>query len=160
MAHITTTMCATKQLFWIFLDKDSWIGWLRVLVQNGRWKSGRKMLYLTVMDLVPVLPGTMGNFQCVHMLLFSVWPWFILSFWDLPPTKCWLKKAAKEAKAQPPANLFIEPSKFWWDCGKFVCPERYYYKPFTHRFSIKSTLWDKNSKLPGRQWIDCSWTWR
>ena len=26
MAHITTTMCATKQLFWIFfLDKDSWI---------------------------------------------------------------------------------------------------------------------------------------
>ena len=36
--------------------------------ESGCTMSARKMLYLTVMDLVAVLPGTMGNFQCVHIL--------------------------------------------------------------------------------------------
>ena len=42
-------------------------------------------------------------------------------------------------------HVFLRASQSDSKNGKVVCPERYYYYPF----SIKSTPWDKNSKLPG-----------
>ena len=60
-------------------------------------------------------------------------------------------RCRRQRRKPKPSHQPISSLTFWRNCGKFVCSKRHYYKPLTPHFSIKSTPWDQNCKLPGRQ---------